>query len=168
MGAPPTPLPPVPKTYRVHLSADERAALNALIARRSQKAEPVKRALALLAADESDLGPAWTDDQIAEVYPLSARTAARLRQRFVLHGLQRALHGVPRGPKQAARKFDGTTEAHLVALRCSEPPGDRSGWTLQLLADQMVALDYVESMSRESARRLLKKTRSSRGVSASG
>jgi hypothetical protein len=153
----------VPKTYRVRLSSDERADLEALVARRSEKAEPVKRALVLLAADESDLGPAWTDDRIADVYPVSLRTVGRLRQRLVEHGLERALHGVPRGPKQAARKFDGATEAHLVALRCSDPPGDRSGWTLQLLADQMVALDYVESMSPESVRRLLKKTRSSPG-----
>ena len=153
----------MPKTYRVRLSPDERTDLEALVARRSEKAEPVKRALVLLAADESDLGPAWTDDHIAEVYPVSLRTVGRLRQRLVEHGLERALHGIPRGPKQAARKFDGTTEAHLVALRCSDPPGDRSGWTLQLLADQMVALDYVDSMSPESVRRLLKKTRSSPG-----
>jgi hypothetical protein len=158
----------MPKTYHVRLSADERTDLEALIARRSERAEPVKRALALLAADESEAGPAWTDDRIAAVYPVSARTVARLRQRLVEHGLERALHGIPRGPKQPARKFDGTTEAYLVALRCSDPPEDHSGWTLQLLADQMVALDYAESMSAESVRRLLKKTRSSPGASGSG
>ena len=154
----------MPKTYRVRLSPDERADLQALVARRSERAEPVKRALVLLAADEADAGPAWTDDQIAEAYPVSLRTVARLRQRLVEHGLERALHGVPRGPKQPARKFDGATEAHLVALRCSEPPGERSGWTLQLLADRMVALDYAESISAESVRRLLKKTSSSLGA----
>lgn len=154
----------MPKTYRVRLSPDERAHLQALVARRSAKAEPVKRALVLLAADESDRGPAWTDDRIADVYLVSLRTVGRLRRRLVEHGLDFALYGVPRGPKQAARKFDGATEAHLVALRCAEPPAGRSGWTLQLLADQMVALDYVESMSAESVRRLLKKTRSSRGA----
>ena len=152
----------MPKTYRVRLSPNERADLEALVARRSGNAEPVKRAL--LAADESDAGPAWTDERIVEVYPASLRTVTRLRQRLVEHGLERALHGVPRGPKQAARKFDGTTEAHLVALRCSEPPGDRSAWTLRLLADQMVALDHVDSVSRESVRRMLKKTRSSPGA----
>ncbi|MEM6285684.1 MAG: helix-turn-helix domain-containing protein, partial [Bacteroidota bacterium] len=72
------------------------------------------------------------------------------------------------GPKQPARKFDGQTEAHLVALRCSEPPGDRSAWTLQLLADRMVALDHVESISTDTVRRMLKKTRSSPGASVSG
>lgn len=158
----------MPKTYRVRLSPDERQHLEALIARRNQKAEPVKRALALLAADESELGPAWTDEQIAEVYPVSVRTAARLRQRLVEHGLDLALNGLPRGPKVPDRKFDGTTEAHLVALRCSEPPEGYTRWTLSLLADQMVALDYAESMSGESVRRLLKKTRSSPGASRNG
>lgn len=158
----------MPKTYRVRLSADERTALEDLIRRRSQNADPVKRALTLLAADESDLGPAWTDGQIAEVYPVSVRTLERLRQRLVEQGLEVALHGLPRGPKQPERKFDGATEAHLVALRCSEPPEGHAGWTLQLLADQMVALDYAASMSGESVRRLLKKTNSSRGVSKRG
>jgi len=154
----------VPKTYHVRLSPDERADLEALVARRSEKAEPVKRALMLLAADEADGGPALTDAEVADRYRASTRTVERLRQRLVEHGLAMTLHGVPRGPKQPARKFDGTTEAHLVALRCSDPPADRSGWTLELLADQMVALDYVESMSTESVRRLLKKTRLSPGA----
>ena len=158
----------MPKTYRVRLSHDERTHLEALVARRSERAEPVKRALVLLAADESDRGPAWTDHQIADVYPVSLRTVGRLRQRLVEHGLDLALHGVPRGPKQAARKFDGATEAHLVALQCSDPPGERSGWTLQLLADRMVLLGHAESMSPESVRRLLKKTSSSLGALSRG
>jgi hypothetical protein len=158
----------MPKTYHVRLTSEERDHLEDLVARRSEKAAPVKRALALLAADESDLGAAWTDEQVAEVYPLSVRTVARLRQRLVEHGLEIALHGLPRGPKQPDRKFDGTTEAHLVALRCSEPPEGYARWTLSLLADQMVALDYAESMSGESVRRLLKKTRSSPGASKDG
>ena len=158
----------MPKTYRVRLSGDERDDLEALVRRRSENAAPVKRALVLLAADESERGPARTDDQIASLYPVSLRTVERLRQTLVEHGVERALHGLPRGPKQPARKFDGVAEAHLVALRCSDPPGDRSGWTLQVLADQMVALDYAESMSRESARRILKKTRSSPGASPRG
>ena len=158
----------MPKTYRVRLSAEERAGLDDLTRRRSQKAEPVKRALVLLAADESKAGPGWSDEQIADVYPVSVRTVERLRQRLVEHGLEVALHGLPRGPKQPAREFDGATEAHLVALRCSEPPEDHARWTLQLLADEMVALDHAESMSRESVRRLLKKTSLSPGASRSG
>lgn len=160
----PYPPPSMPKTYHVRLSDDERADLEALVARRSERAEPVRRALILLAADEADGAPALPDAEVADRYRVSTRTVERLRQRLVEHGLERALHGVPRGPKRPARKFDGATEARLVALRCSDPPGDRSGWTLQLLADQMVALDYVDSMSPESVRRLLKKTRSSPGA----
>lgn len=158
----------MPKLYHVRLSTDERADLEALVARRSENAEPVKRAMMLLALDEAEGAPALPDAEVVDRYHSSVRTVERLRQRLVEHGLDLALHGVPRGPRQPARKFDGATEAHLVALRCSAPPDDRSGWTLQLLADQMVALDYVESMSAESARRLLAKTRSSRGVSAGG
>ena len=154
----------MPKTYHVRLSTDERADLEALIARRSAKAEPVKRALMLLALDETDGAPGLRDAEVAERYHVTTRTVERLRRRLVEHGLAMALHGVPRGPKQPARKFDGTTEAHLVALRCSDPPADRSGWTLELLADRMVALDHVDSISQESVRRLLKKTRSSLGA----
>lgn len=158
----------MPKVYHVRLSGDERADLEALVARRSGNAEPVKRAMMLLALDEADDAPALSDVEIVDRYHASVSTVERLRRRLVEDGLDRALYGVPRGPKQPARKFDGATEAHLVALRCSAPPDDRSGWTLQLLADQMVALDYVESISTESVRRLLAKTRSSRGVSVRG
>ena len=158
----------MPKTYHVRLSSQERADLEALVARRSQNAEPVKRALMLLAADEADGAPALSDAEVAERYHVSTRTIERLRRRFVEHGLNLALHGVPRGPKQPSRKFDGTTEARLVALRCSDPPEERSGWTLELLADQMVALDYAESISTETVRRMLKKTHSSLGASSRG
>lgn len=154
----------MPKTYHVRLAPEERADLEALIARRSERAEPVKRALMLLALDESEGAPALRDADVAERYHVTTRTVERLRRRLVKNGLDFALHGVPRGPRVPARKFDGTTEAHLVALRCSDPPDDRSGWTLQLLADQMVALGHVDSMSTDSVRRMLKKTRSSPGA----
>jgi transposase len=158
----------MPKTYRVRLTPKERDHLDALARRRSQKAEPVKRALVLLAADESDLGPAQTDAQIAATYPVSERTVARLRRRFVEHGLDLALHGVPRGPRTPKRLFDGETEARLVALRCTDPPQGHARWTLQLLADEMMALSHVESISCESVRRILKKTSSSPGLLSSG
>ncbi len=158
----------MPKTYRVRLAPQERADLEALAARRSARAEPVKRALVLLAVDEADGAPALPDAEVADRYRVSTRTVERLRHRLVERGLDLALHGVPRGPREPARKFDGATEAHLVALRCSAPPEDRAGWTLQLLADRMVALDYAGSMSAESVRRLLKKTRSSPGASGRG
>ena len=156
------------KRYRIVLSTDERTDLKALIARRSAKAEPVKRALMLLAADEADDGPALSDAEVAERYHVSTRTVERLRERAVEQGLDTALHGLPRGPRNPLRKFDGEVEARLVALRCSDPPDDRAGWTLHLLAEHLVALDVVDSISHESVRQILNQTRSSRGESASG
>lgn len=158
----------MPKRYRVSLSDAERADLEALVARRSEKAEPVKRALVLLAADEADGAPALPDVEVAERYHVSTRTVERLRERAVEHGLEVALHGLPRGPRNPLRKFDGEVEARLIALRCSDPPDGRSGWTLHLLAEHLVALDVVESISHESVRQILSQTRSSRGASASG
>ncbi len=156
------------KRYRISLSTDERADLEALIARRAEKAAPVKRAFMLLAADEADGAPALTDAGIAERYHVTTRTVERLRERAVEHGLDTALHGLPLGPRNPLRKFDGEVEARLVALRCSAPPDDRTGWTLHLLAERLVALEVVGSISHESVRTILNQTRSSRGASASG
>lgn len=116
----------MPKVYHVRLSGDERADLEALVARRSAHAEPVKRALMLLAADQADGAPALPDAEVVERYRVSTRTVERLRQRAVEHGLEVALNGLPLGPRNPLRKFDGEVEARLVALRCSEPPGDRA------------------------------------------
>ena len=156
------------KRYRIVLSTAERTDLKAIVARRSAKAEPVKRALMLLAADEADEAPALSDAEVAERYHVSTRTVERLRERAVEHGLDTALHGLPRGPRNPLCKFDGEVEARLVALRCSDPPDNRAGWTLHLLAERLVALDIVESISHESVRQILNQTRSSRGESASG
>ena len=156
------------KRHRITLTDDERQHLKDLVARRSAKAEPVKRALILLAADEADGGPSLTDAEIAARYHVSTRTAERLRERAVEHGLDIALVGLKRGPRAPRRTFDGTVEARLVALRCSDPPDGRTGWTLRLLADRLVALDVVPSISHESVRQILNQTRSSRGASVSG
>lgn len=158
----------MPKRYRISLSDAERADLEALIARRSERAEPVKRALMLLAADEADRGPALTDAEVADRYRVSTRTVERLRERAVEHGLEVALHGLPRGPRNPLRKVTGEVEARLVALRCSDPPEGRSAWTLHLLADRLVALDVVASISHETVRQVLKKTSSDLGASARG
>ncbi len=158
----------MPKRYRITLSDDERHDLEAIVARRSANAEPVKRALMLLAADETDGAPALCDAEIAERYRVSTRTVERLRQRTVEEGLHIGLHGKKRGPRNPLRKVTGEVEARLVALRCSDPPEGRSAWTLHLLADRLVALDVVDSISHETVRQVLKKTRSSPGASAPG
>ncbi len=160
----------MPKKYRVTLSDQERNRLTELVRKRSAKAEPVKRALILLAADENNPDaqhhPA-TDEQIHLRYSVAIRTVERLRQRLVEHGLDTALFGKKREPTKE-RIFDGTVEAHLVALRCSQPPEGYTRWSLRLLADRMVELGYVESISHESVRQMLKKTNSSPGVSSPG
>ena len=143
------------KKYRVLLSDTERDHLHELIRRRSEKALPVKRALALLAADEH--AEACTDEEIHRRYRLSIRTTERLRQRFVEEGLDVAIYGKKREPVRE-KVFDGEVEAHLVALRCSDPPEGFARWSLRLLADKMAELDYVEAISHESVRQVLKKT----------
>jgi len=150
------------KKYRVTLTAAEQQSLQELIARRSAKALVVKRAYLLLAADEN--GPQqWNDVQISSTYHVGVRTVERARQRFVEDGFEIAVYGKPR-EVYSEKVFDGEVEAHLVALRCSDPPAGHARWTLHLLADRMVELNYVPGISHESVRQLLKKTNSSPGA----
>ena len=153
------------KKYIVTLPEAERAQLQSIIDKRSAKSQIVKRAYALLAADTK--GAAMSDAEIARHYRLSLRSVERLRQRWVEEGLDVALNGKPTTVFKP-KKFDARVEAHLIALRCSDPPEGYERWTLQLLADQMVILGHVDQMSYESVRQILKKTRSSPGVSVAG
>jgi hypothetical protein len=147
----------MPKIYRVELTSDERSMLTDMVRRRSRTARPVRRAFMLLKADEAEGRPAWPDWKIAESYEVSVRTVERLRERFVNEGLEVALNGKKREPKRE-KTFDGEVEAHLLALRCSAPPAGQAQWSLRLLRDKMIELDYVETISHESVRQLLKKT----------
>lgn len=147
----------MPKIYRVELTSEEHAMLTDMVGRRSQTARPVRRAFMLLKADEAESGPAWPDRKIAESYDVSVRTVERLRERFVEEGIEIALNGKKREPVRE-KTFDGEVEAHLIALRCSEPPVGHAQWSLRLLRDKMIELDYVETISHESVRQLLKKT----------
>ena len=143
------------KIYHVDLTVDERSILEDIIKRRLSTSEAVKRSLVLLASDR--LGDKkWNDSKIATEYKVAIRTVERLRERFVNDGLEICLKGKPRLNTDKI-KFDGTVESHLIALRCSEPPDGRSSWSLQLLADKMVALKYVDSISHESVRQIQKK-----------
>lgn len=153
------------KKYIVTLPADERAELAALVRRRSATSTVVVRASILLAADTT--GAALADEEIVRRYHVSLRTVERLRQRWCEQGLATAIHGRKRTVFKP-KTFDGRVEAHLVALRCGAPPAGHAAWTLQLLADQMVTLGYVERISHESVRQLLKKTGSSPGANAPG
>ncbi len=105
---------------------------------------------------------AWTDSSIHQALDVSLSTIARVRQAFVEQGLDAALNAKP-SSQMRLRKLDGVAEAHLIACCCSQPPPGRKEWTLRLLADEMVKLDYVDSISHEAIRQVLKKTKSSLG-----
>jgi len=154
------------KKYHVTLTADERRHLQAIIAKRNAKSQAVKRAYTLLAADENQSD--WLkDEQIKAAYQVSIRSIERLRERFVEDGLDIAIQGKKR-EKFKEKVFDGTVEAHVVALRCSQPPAGHARWTVRLLAQKMVELEYVETIGRETVRKMLKKTRLSLGGSKVG
>jgi hypothetical protein len=149
------------KIYRVTLTDDARGNLKALINRGKGEARKLSHARALLPADAAEGGPRRTDQTIAGVLHVCARTGERVRQCFVEQGLEAALIPKP-NDRVYARLLDGAQEACLIALACSEPPDGKSRWTLQLLAERMVELDYAETLSDETVRRVLKKTNSNR------
>ncbi len=149
------------KQYRVNLTQDERDHLLDITRRGKSSARKVKRSLILCKADEG-----LTDQQVAEALTVGPSTVSRVRQRFVEGGLERALNDRPR-PGQR-RKLDGKQEAHLVAVACSSTPEGHSRWTLRLLADQVVKLEFTDSICRETVRQVLKKTNSSRGRRKNG
>ena len=151
----------------VRLDKPEREELETLLATPRAAAERVLRARVLLKADEGAGGPAWSDTQIADAFEIGVSKVQRLRQRLVEEGLAAALVRHP-SPQLRPRKLDGAQEARLVTLACSAPPAGCARWTLQLLADQLVVLKVVDTISDETVRVTLKKTRSSPGVSASG
>ncbi len=148
------------KSYVVVLSLEERDRLEKLISTGRTSSKRQIHARILLKADTSEAGPAWPDEQIGEALEISVSTVARVRRRSVEQGLAAVLdRGVVRRPSR--RRLDGEQEARLLAIACSTPPEGRARWTLRLLADKIVELEVVESISHETVRRALKKTRSS-------
>jgi len=126
-----------------------------------------KRARVLLKVDQAPGAPAWTDARAAEFAECSLSNVHRTRQRFVEEGLDAVLSHKP-SPNRQYRKLDGAGEAVLIATACSQAPEGRARWTLQLLADKLVELKVVESISYESVRTTLKKTCCSRIARISG
>jgi transposase len=151
------------KKYKVTLTADERQFLHDLIAAGKAAAQKLTHARILLKAEAAPFGPGWIDDRIAEAVEVNVTTVERVRQRFVEQGLEAALVRKKQARPSRERTLDGDGEARLIALACSQPPQGRSAWTLQLLADQLVELHVVDSISGETVRQVLKKTNSSRG-----
>ena len=136
--------------YKVELNESERTHLKQMASRGETSARKVKRALVLLKADEG-----MTDRDIASGLLISASTVGRVRTRFVKEELDSALNERPR-PGQK-RKLDGRQEAHLIAIACSDAPEGHADWTIQLLADKVVAMGFAESISLETVRQILKK-----------
>lgn len=148
----------MPQKHIVQLSDGDRDQLQALLRKGKSSARCLTRVRVLLAA-----GDALTDEQIVERFDVSPSLVYDVRRRFVREGLTTAIARRPHPARPAARKLDGDGEAHLMALACSTPPDGREVWTLRLLADQAVELKYADTLSHETVRTVLKKTRSNRG-----
>lgn len=157
---------PLPK-YIVRLTVEERDQLEDLICTGKRAAAALIHARILLKADVGEGGPGWDDGRIAEAVECGASTVYRVRQAFVEQGLAAALFRKKPTGRQY-RKLDGIQEARLIALACGAPPEGRCSWTLRLLADRLVELSVVESISPECVRMTLKKTRSSLGCRSNG
>ena len=145
------------KKYIVTLTEDERKTLGDLTSKGTQKSQKILNALILLDCDEGEYQKERsTNEEIARVLHISMRKIDRVKKRFVEEGLDAALDKKV-GSRVYAKKTDGDFEAHLVALSCGEPPEGFARWSLRLLADKVVELNYIDCISHESVRRILKK-----------
>ena len=156
------------KKYTVTLTKDEREILGKLSSRGKHKSQKILNALILLGCDMSEYQTKRsTNEQIARVLNISMKKIDRVKKRFVEEGFDIALNG-RKGDRFYVKKVDGDFEAHLVALSCSDPPEGFARWSLRLLADKVVELNYIDSISHEAVRRILKKTNSSLGGKKDG
>lgn len=150
------------KKYPVELTDDERTELTALLRAGTAPARKLTHARILLKADQGPGGPAWVDERIAEAVEVSQPTVARIRRQYVEQGVAAALNR--RSPTRVyQRRLDGKQEAQLITLACSAPPAGQARWSLRLLADKLVELEVVETISYQTVRRTLKQTRSNLG-----
>jgi hypothetical protein len=150
------------KIYRIKLTEEERASFKEISkgkrGRMRIAAWKVQRANAMLMCDESEEGPAWSDEQIAQAYGTTTRSLENWRKKAALDGPMSLLERKQRSAPPTSPKIDGAKEAKLVKIACSKPVNGRSKWTLRLLAEQLVILDVVDSISHETVRRAMKKT----------
>ena len=153
--------------YRITLSVEERTWLEQLVSAGQAAARKLTHARVLLLADERH-GEACSDAEIVSALGISVRTMERLRKRFVTEGPEAALDHKPQPPRPDKIKIKGNVEQKLVELACSDPPRGRCHWTLQLLADELVVLGLVDSLSTVTVWQALKKMTSSRGSSRPG
>jgi transposase len=156
------------KRYVVTLTQEEREILSGLVAKGKHQSQRILNALILLDCDRGDSqANRSTNEEIARVLNISMRKIDRVKKRFVEEGLDAAL-GKKKAERVYEKKTDGDFEAHLVALSCSGPPEGFARWSLRLLADKVVELHYIDSISHEAVRRILKKTNSNLGNKKDG
>ncbi len=144
------------KKYIVRLTDEERRTCTEIIKKLKGTSQKVRRAQILLKADAD--GPAWIDVRIAEAFNCRVQTIESLRKRFVTESFELALNGKKRQTPPTQPLLDGRGEAKLISMRLGKPPTGYGSWTLQLLADELVALEVVDSISHETVRQTLKKT----------
>ncbi len=156
------------KKFIVTLTKDERKTLDELISKGKHRSQKILNALVLLGCDEGEYQTKRsTNEEISRILNISMRKIDRAKKRFIEDGFDIALNG-KKGSRIYEKKVDGDFEAHLVALSCSEAPEGFTRWSLRLLADQVVELGYIDSISHEAVRRVLKKTKLNRGVTKDG
>ena len=154
------------KKYIVRLTNEERESLRSVIKKLKGSSQKVRRAQVLLKADAD--GPGWTDVRIAEAFDCRTKSVENIRQRLVRDVFEIALNGKQRESPPRAKLLDGDQEAKLLAMRLGSPPKGFANWTLRLLAQRVVQLEIVDSISQETVRKTLKKTASRRGKFSTG
>jgi hypothetical protein len=153
--------------YKVTLTSDEREQLQAIMKKGKHSSLQFRNACILLNCDESEQGDKVSNEQVAQILQITTKTVERLKERFVEEGFEACMDRKPY-PEVKDIKTDGDFEAHLVALSCSKAPDGYARWSLRMLADKMVELKYADSVSHETVRQVLKKTKLNRGVSKVG
>jgi len=153
--------------YRIELTEEQRAELRGLVGSGTAPARMLTRARILLKADHGEGGPGWSDAAIVGALDVNASTVLRVRRQFVREGLMATLER-KRPDRVYERSLDGEQEARLIAIACAETPQGADHWSLRLLADELVRLEVVATVSHETVRQTLKKTKSSPGWSSSG
>ena|ERR1700683_1332663 len=149
-------MPKKSKKYVVRLTEAERQTLEQVSSKFKGTSQKLRRAQVLLKTDAD--GPDWTDTKIADAFGCRTKSVENIRQRFVTQGFEAALNGQPHPRPPREKVLDGEQEAKVIAMRLGAPPPGFSNWTLRLLAEQVVALEIVKSISYETVRRTLKKT----------
>ncbi len=143
--------------YKVTLAKEERLLLLEITRKGSHKSVKVRNSLILLNCDEGEWGDKQTNKNICEILQIGMRTIDRVKKRFVEDGLEITLNGKP-SERYYKKKIDGDFEAHLIAISCSEAPEGFARWSLRMLADKAVELEYIDAISHETVRKVLKKT----------